>query len=121
MLMFGPARPKWPPHLKKSEIRPWVDLANEAQHGGTHKVSLERPDEKSAVDHPDPVWCFHIDIYKQVRPSAALALLRAQCYYHVEMCVTMDCKKLLTRHCIAMCKARKFPPRPPATRHCHGC
>ena len=47
--------------------------------------------------------------YKQVRPSAA---------HSAEMCVTMDSKKLLTCHCIALCKAPiSFPPQPPATRH----
>ena len=35
----------------------------------------------------------------------------------VEMCVTMDSKELPTRHCIALCKAPKFHPRPPATQH----
>ena len=54
-----------------------------------------------------------------LRPSAALASQCAQCYYnlYVEMCVTMDSKKLLTRHCIALCKAPT--PRPPAIRHRH--
>ena len=75
--------------------------------------------------------------------QAGAAFGRAQCYYNlpVEMCVS---KKLLTRHCIALCKApkflasfpgpptskdllargpgneaTKFPPRPPATQHRH--
>ena len=30
-----------PPHGKDGRNRPWVDLTNEAQHRGTHKVSLE--------------------------------------------------------------------------------
>ena len=37
-----------------------MDLTNEAQHGGTRKVSLERAEEKSSVDRPDPVCSFHI-------------------------------------------------------------
>ena len=41
-------------------MRRWIDLTNEAQHGGTCKVSLERADEKKSVDRPDPVCSFHI-------------------------------------------------------------
>ena len=39
---------------------------------------------------------------------------RAQCYYnlHVEMCVSVDSKKLLTCHCIALCKTPKFSSSP---------
>ena len=33
---------------------------------------------------------------------------------YIEMCVTMDNKKLPTRHCARLLS---FPPRPPATRH----
>ena len=35
------------PTGKKAETRPSVDLPNEAQHGETHEVSLERAEEKS--------------------------------------------------------------------------
>ena len=41
-------------------MRQWIDLTNEAQHGGTREVSLERAEEKSSVDRPDPVCSFHI-------------------------------------------------------------
>ena len=37
---------------------------NEAQHGGTHKISLERAQEKSVTDRPDPVWYFHYGQFK---------------------------------------------------------
>ena len=37
-----------------------VDLTNEAQHVETHEVSVERAEEKSAVDHQDPVSSFII-------------------------------------------------------------
>ena len=42
------------PTEKKAERRPQVDLSNEAQHRGPRKVSLERAEEKSTVDRPDP-------------------------------------------------------------------
>ena len=31
-------------------MRRWIDLTNEAQHGGTREVSLERAEEKKSVD-----------------------------------------------------------------------
>ena len=34
-------------------MRWWVDLTNEAQHGGTREVSLERTEEKSSVNRTD--------------------------------------------------------------------
>ena len=43
----------------KAEMRPSVDLTNEAQHIGTREVSLERAKRKSTADHPDLVWPFH--------------------------------------------------------------
>ena len=45
---------------KKADTRPWVDLTNEVQHAETHEVSVERAEEESAADHPDPVWSFTI-------------------------------------------------------------
>ena len=39
-------------------MRRWIDLTNEAQHGGTREVSLERAEEKKSVDHPDPVCSY---------------------------------------------------------------
>ena len=42
------------------DTRPWVDLTNEAQHVETHEVSVERAEEKSAIDHQDPVSSFNI-------------------------------------------------------------
>ena len=41
-------------------MRLWLDLTNEVQHGGTREVSLEHMEEKSVVDHPDPVCSFYI-------------------------------------------------------------
>ena len=42
-------------------MRRWIDLTNEAQHGGTREVSLERAEEKKSVDRPDFVlYNFHI-------------------------------------------------------------
>ena len=43
------------PTGSKAEIRRWIDLTNKAQYGGTREVSLERAEEKSSVDRPDPV------------------------------------------------------------------
>ena len=43
----------------KAEMRRWIDLTNEAQHGGIRKVSLEHTEEKSSVDRPDLVCSFH--------------------------------------------------------------
>ena len=40
------------------EMRPSVDLTNEAQHVGIREVSLEHAERKSMVDHPDPVFIF---------------------------------------------------------------
>ena len=40
-------------------MRRWIDLTNEAQHGGTREVSLERAEEKNSVDRLDPVCSFH--------------------------------------------------------------
>ena len=47
-------------------MRRWIDLTNEAQHGGTREISLERAEEKTSVDRPDPVCSFLIHI----RPKA---------------------------------------------------
>ena len=44
------------PTGKKAEMRLSVDLTNEVQHVGIREVSLESAKEKSAVDHPDPVY-----------------------------------------------------------------
>ena len=40
-------------------MKQWIDLTNEAQHGGTRKVSLECAEEKSSVDRLDLVCSFH--------------------------------------------------------------
>ena len=37
----------------------WIDITNEAQHGGIREVSLERAEEKNSVDRLDPVCSFH--------------------------------------------------------------
>ena len=48
--MLMSARPVYGlPTGSKAEMRRWIDLTNEAQHGGTRKVSLERAEEKSSV------------------------------------------------------------------------
>ena len=57
MLVFGPVHGL--PTGSKAEMRWWIDLTNKAQRGGTRKVSLERAEEKSSVDRPDPVCSFH--------------------------------------------------------------
>ena len=41
------------PREIKAEMRPSVDLTNEAQHVGVQKVGLESEEEKSAVDRPE--------------------------------------------------------------------
>ena len=76
------------------------------------------------------MWVIHV-LYKQVRPLATLASLRAlrpaygrpqhaQC---VEMCVYYGTvKTCYACHCMALCKAPiSFPPHPPATWHRNGC
>ena len=61
MLRYRPAYiPNSFPTGRKAEMRQWVDLTNEAQHGGTCEVSLEHTEEKSSVDRPNPVCSFHI-------------------------------------------------------------
>ena len=35
-------------------MRRWIDLTNEAQHGGTREISLERAEKKKSVDRADP-------------------------------------------------------------------
>ena len=47
----------------KVEMRRWIDLTNEAQHGGSRKVCLEYAEEKSSVDRPDLVCSFHNNYY----------------------------------------------------------
>ena len=42
----------------KAEIRRWIDLTNEAQHGGIREVSLESAEEKNSVDRLDPVYSY---------------------------------------------------------------
>ena len=44
---------------KKDEMRPSVDLTNEAQYVGIHEVSLECAERKSGINRPDLVWSFH--------------------------------------------------------------
>ena len=68
MLMYwaGSSRPNGLPKGKKADTRSWVDLTNEAQHVETHEVSVERAEEKSAVDHQDPVWSYIIFTQKAV-------------------------------------------------------
>ena len=39
-------------------MRWWIDLTNEAQHGGTREVSLECAEEKNSVNRLDPVCSF---------------------------------------------------------------
>ena len=52
-------------------MRRWIDLTNEAQHGGTREVSLERAEEKKSVDRPDQVCSFHNNnIYIHIRAKA---------------------------------------------------
>ena len=53
--VLGRLVPNGLPKGKKADTRPWVDLTNEAQHVETHEVSVERAEEKNAVDHQDPV------------------------------------------------------------------
>ena len=40
-------------------MRRWIDLTNEAQHGGIREVSLERAEGRSSVDRLDPVCLSH--------------------------------------------------------------
>ena len=63
MHVLGRLVPNGLPKGKKADTRPWVDLTNEAQHVESHEVSVERAEEKNAVDHQDPVSSFNIIIY----------------------------------------------------------
>ena len=54
-------------------MRRWIDLTNEAQHGGTREVCLERTEEKKSVDRPDPVCSFHKNIIIHIRAKAFYA------------------------------------------------
>ena len=56
--VLGRLVPNCLPTRKKAETRPWVDQTNVAHHGEIREVSLERAEEKSAVDRPNPV-CSH--------------------------------------------------------------
>ena len=52
-------------------------------------------------------------IYSEIMEnfSPGYGIRQASAHAVLEMCVTMDSKKLLTRHCIALCKApTSFPP-----------
>ena len=58
------------PTGSKAEMRKWIDLTNEAQHGGTRKISLERAEEKSLVDRQ--TW-FVLFIYSHSRKNGSRA------------------------------------------------
>ena len=58
LCVLGRLVPNGLPKGKKADTRPWVDLTNESQHVETHEVSVERAEEKNAVDHQDPVSSF---------------------------------------------------------------
>ena len=47
------------PKGSKAGTKRWIDITNEAQHGGIREVSLERAEEKNSVDRLDPVCSFH--------------------------------------------------------------
>ena len=53
-MLLGRLVPNGLPTGSKAEMRRWIDLTNEAQHGGTREISLERAEEKKSVDRPDP-------------------------------------------------------------------
>ena len=61
-----------------------IDLTNEVQHVETHEVSVERAEEKSAVDHQDPVWSFNINIIIHIHAKSGLraVLARRSSYAH---------------------------------------
>ena len=61
--VLGRLVPDGLPTGSKAEMRRWIDLTNEAQHGGTCEVSLECAEEKNSVDCLDPVCSFHNNIY----------------------------------------------------------
>ena len=56
--VLGRLVPNGLPKGKNADTRTWIDFTNEAQHVETHEVSIERAEEKSAVDRPGPVWSF---------------------------------------------------------------
>ena len=56
--VLGRLVPNGLPKGKKADTRPWIDLTNEAQHVEIYEVSVERAEEKNAVDHQDPVSSF---------------------------------------------------------------
>ena len=59
-----------------------VDLTNEAQHVETHEVSVERAEEKSAVDHQDPVSSFIYNIHIHAKSGLRAVLARRSSYAH---------------------------------------
>ena len=65
---------------------PWVDLTNEAQHVETHEVSVQRAEEKSTVDHQDPVSSFNIiiiyNIHIHAKSGLRAVLARRSSYAH---------------------------------------
>ena len=79
-MLKGRLVPNGLPKGKKADTRPWVDLTNEAQHVEIHEVSVERAEEKSAVDHQDPVWSCNIHIRAKSGLRAVLA--RHSSYAH---------------------------------------
>ena len=77
--VLGRLVPNGLPKGKKADTRPWVDFTNEAQHVETHEVSVERAEEKSAVNRPGPVWSFN-----NIRAKSGLraVLARRSSYAH---------------------------------------
>ena len=64
-------------------MRPWVDLTNEVQHVELHKVSVERAEEESVADCPDPVWSFNIhNIHIHAKSGLRSVLTRRSSYAH---------------------------------------
>ena len=55
---MGRLVPNGLPTGSKAEMRRWIDLTNEVQHGGTREVSVECAEEKNSVDRLDPVSQF---------------------------------------------------------------
>ena len=79
---MGRLVPNGLPKGKKADTRPWVDLTNEAQHVETHEVSVERAEEKNAVDHQDPVSSFIIIIHIHAKSGLRAVLARRSSYAH---------------------------------------
>ena len=82
--VLGRLVPNCLPMGKKAEMRQWVHQTNEAHHGEIREVSLERAEEKSAVDRPNPI-CPHSYYYSSLSFCIAHDIQQLQLWLKCEM------------------------------------